>query len=163
MSAATRFAQPLPPPKYVPPTSPDTVGETTRPTLDYEEWYGVEDIILAETNSWLATQAEDKVFLPPQAHERSAYSEAGIATQLAGQVDVVQKALNQAGLGVEWLQEPRKGSGSQAPSTRAGHGGVTCDPPVQDLEVEGDGLLKKPDFEMRQGGEHKTFLEIKVP
>eukprot|EP00197_Chlamydomonas_leiostraca_P006193 CAMPEP_0202861562 /NCGR_PEP_ID=MMETSP1391-20130828/2921_1 /ASSEMBLY_ACC=CAM_ASM_000867 /TAXON_ID=1034604 /ORGANISM="Chlamydomonas leiostraca, Strain SAG 11-49" /LENGTH=122 /DNA_ID=CAMNT_0049540973 /DNA_START=232 /DNA_END=596 /DNA_ORIENTATION=+ len=49
MSAATRFAQPLPPPKYVPPTSPDTVGETTRPTLDYEEWYGVEDIILAET------------------------------------------------------------------------------------------------------------------
>jgi len=164
MPTADRFAQPLPQPAYVPPTSPVTVGQKTLPTLAYEEWRGVQGVILKDVNRWLAAQPQDKVFLPALPNERSAHSEAAVSTQLAGQaLDVVQKALNRAGLGVDWRQEPQKSSGGQVASSRAGDGDVTYDLPAQALEVDGGGLLRKPDFEMVQGGQCKTFLEVKVP
>jgi len=163
MSLTTRFQQRLPTPKYVPSSSTETTGQYPPPTLGYEEWLGVEDTIIADTNSWLDTQAQGRVYLPPQEHESNAYSETAVATQLAGQVAVVQKALNQASLGAEWLQEPRKGTGGQAPRSRADRGDATSGPPVEGLEVEGGGLLNKPDFELLQGGVYKAFLEAKVP
>ena len=163
MSVTRRFEERLPQPTFLPSSSSPATGQYPSLTLTCEEWIGVEGDIAATTHTWLAAQAQDPVYWPPQEHEMLATSEAGVATQLAGQVSVLQKALNQASLGAEWLQEPAKYSDSQAGSSRSRRSAATIDPPAEGMEVAGGGLLRKPNFEMVEDRVCRTFLEVKVP
>lgn len=126
----------------------------------------MEDTIASETSSWLACQSQDELFLRPQPDDdlseiMDMNPERCVGTRLANQVGVVQQALRLARAETAWPREFN--TGSKALSSRASSGFVASDPPVEDLEVEGHGLLDKPDFVMLQGGACKTFVAVKAP
>lgn len=167
MSVETRFQQPLPKLKYLPFSLPtiDT-GSYTSPTLPFEEWLDVENDIKIDIDWWLASQAKDKVYVPPLPHKRSASSEAGVWTALGQQLDVIQQALDQSCMGAEWLQGWSKGchgnAHSPAASSTAHQRGVGSEPDPARIS-RGNDLLHERAFELVQGGVCKTFIEVKEP
>jgi len=196
LSVTTRFLLPLPPPSYDPlpfvsdasngPDGGDAYDDDggggdeqesddedvpwPQPTLACEEWQDVECAIAAETTSWIAAASQDRVYpVPPERYFMRAVSVPGLASQVAWQLDAVQRALNQAAApnAPQWAQQPRQGahssyrfeipynsrlSGGDEAGGEAGAAGDNTPPPVGALEVEGVGLLEHPEFELLPPG-----------
>jgi hypothetical protein len=92
-----------------------------------------------------------------------------VATAVAVQLtSVVSKALQQGRLPAVWLQTPASSVMLQPGAGAVGGAAAAAAAPsgrhqAEHLQVEGEGLLCKPDFELVGGKRSKAFVEIKLP
>jgi hypothetical protein len=167
MSMAKRIKLPLPWTQNRVLTCSSSTVKYPPPALRIVEWSGVDNAILVGTAGWLRGKSRVQSFTASGESPGPIVSETSVATTVAVQVTgVISKALRLGGLRAEWLQTPANGIIVQPGAGAVG--GATAAAPsgrrqAEQLEVEGEGLLTKPDFELVEGNSCKAFVEIKLP